>query len=148
MDNNEIKRPLRYRQKIDFISDKISDLPEIFTDSLAVDATLYRIQVAIDAIVGINAMIVKDKGRNVGDDYENINTLLKIKVLNNKLGDNLIKLNGLRNAIVHKYNSFEEKTVISNIDEIKCIIENFLDVAEHELKTIFKADKKRVKPPK
>lgn len=71
--------------------------------------------------------------------------MLKIKVLDKKLADDLTMLNGLRNAIVHKYNSFEEATVIKNINEIKHIIEKFLETIENELKTIFKTNKKRPK---
>lgn len=137
-----MKRQLRYRQKINFVIDKISDIPKNIDSSLAVDATLYRIQTSIDAVTDIIAMLVKDRGKEVGDDYGNIGTLLKIKVLNKKLADDLTMLNGLRNAIVHKYNTFEEATVIKNIDQIKRIIENFLELIENEVKTIFKSNKK------
>ena len=137
-----MERHLRYRQKIDFIIDKIGDIPNNVDSSLAIDATLYRVQTSIDALMDIIAMLVKDKGKSVSDDYGNINILLKIKVFNKKLADDLIMLNGLRNAIVHKYNTFEEDTVIKNIGEIKLIIQNFLEIIENEIKTIFKSNKK------
>lgn len=137
-----MKRQLRYRQKINFIVDRISNIPKNIGDSLTIDATLYRVQTSIDAVADIMAMLVKDKGREVGDDYNNIETLLKIKVLNKKLADDLTMLNGLRNAIVHKYNTFEEIAVIKNIEQIKRIIKNFLGIIENETKTIFKANKR------
>lgn len=63
-----MRRQLRYRQKINYIVDKISDIPKNFDSSLAIDATLYRIQTSIDAVIDIIAMLIKDKGREVGDD--------------------------------------------------------------------------------
>lgn len=140
-----MNRQLRYRQKIDFLVGKISDIPKDFDNSLAIDAALYRIQTSIDAVTDVVAMLVKDKGKEVGDDYNNVQTLLKIKVLDKRLADDLTMLNGLRNAIVHKYNSFEEDTIINNINEIKQIIKRFLGIIENELKTIFKPNKKRSK---
>jgi len=137
-----MERKLRYRQKINFIAEKISDIPRNPDNALAIDAALYRIQTAIDACIDIVAMLLKDKGREVTDDYGNIHKLLELNVLDKKLSDGLAMLNGLRNAIVHKYNTFEEETVINSINNIKDIIERFLDVVENELKTIFKGNKK------
>ena len=133
-----MKRQLRYRKKVEFIAGKIASIPGILNNPLAIDATLYRLQISIDAIMDIIAMLVKDKGEEVSDDYNNIRALEKIKVLDKKLADNITMLNGLRNAIVHKYNKFEEETVIKDISKIKKLIRNFLDKVENELKNIFK----------
>ncbi|MDI6721801.1 MAG: DUF86 domain-containing protein [Candidatus Aenigmarchaeota archaeon] len=140
--NTETKRQARYRQKINFAAEKINDIPKKTDNPLAIDAAMYRIQTSIDAVMDIAAMLVKDKGRETSDNYSNIHTLLKTKVINKKMADDMVMVNGLRNAIVHKYNSFEEDVVIDNISEIKRIIKGFLDVAEIELKTIFKRNKK------
>lgn len=140
--DEKTKRKLRYSQKINFIVSKINDIPKKIEDSLAIDATLYRLQTSIDAVIDLVAMLTKDKGIEVGDDYANIHSLHKIKVLDNKMADNLVMINGLRNAIVHKYNTFEEDSVIKSIDEIKQIILDFLDKIENEIKAIFKANKK------
>ena len=135
------ERFIRYRQKIDFIAEKLSNLPKDFDNELAVDATLYRIQTAIDAVMDIAAMLVKDKNKSVGDDYSNIKALLKAGVINKKDMEELTMINGLRNAIVHKYNSFEEETVINSLSEIVSIIKGFVKVAENEINTIFKKNK-------
>lgn len=63
------KREERYRQKISFIAEKIGSISKKIDSPLAVDATLYRIQVAIDAAMDLVAMTVKDKGMEVSDDY-------------------------------------------------------------------------------
>lgn len=137
-----IKRQIRYRQKMNFVIDKLSNIPKDIEDSLVVDAVLYRTQISIDAVMDIIAMMVKDKGKEVSDDYHNIETLSKIKFLDEKLAGDLTMLNGLRNAIVHKYNTFEEDTVINNIKKIKKIIENFFELVEDEIKTRPKSNKK------
>ena len=105
---------------------------------MATDATLYRVQTAIDAAMDLVAMLVKDNGLEVSDDYSNIKKLFNAKIIGEKLSEDLAMLNGLRNAIVHKYNSFEEETVLENIDEITGVLEDFLEKVENELKTIFK----------
>lgn len=123
---------------MNFIAEKISSMSQKLESPLAVDATLYRVQTAIDAAMDLVAMVVKDKGLEVSDDYSNIKKLFKSKVIGKKLSEDLAMINGLRNAIVHKYNSFEEETVMENIEEITGILEEFLEKVEHGLKTIFK----------
>lgn len=136
MDNN--KRIGRYRQKIDFVGEKIGLIPKKIDTPLVVDATLYRLQTAIDACMDLVAMLVKDKGMEVSDDYSNIKKLFKSNAITKKLSEDLSMLNGLRNAIVHKYNSFEEEALVENIDEIIEILQNFLEKVENEIKVIFK----------
>ena len=132
------KRLQRYRQKINFIAEKIGSISKKIDSPLATDATLYRVQTAIDAAMDLVAMLVKDNGLEVSDDYSNIKKLFNAKIIGEKLSEDLAMLNGLRNAIVHKYNSFEEETVLENIDEITGVLEDFLEKVENELKTIFK----------
>ena len=115
----EKERVQRYRQKINFVTEKITDLPKKIDTHLTIDATLYRVQTTIEASMDLVAMLAKDKGKDVGDDYENIHKLEKLAVITPSFGKKLASLNGLRNAIVHKYNSFEEKTVAQNIVAIK-----------------------------
>ena len=136
-------RVRRYKQKMDFIVNKVNDIPDDFDSSLKVDATLYRIQTAIESAMDIIAMLTKDVGKEVGDDYSNINQLHKAGLYEKGFAAKLISIIGLRNAIVHKYNSFEESSVIDNIDEIKDILIQLLEYAENKTKTIFKNDKKR-----
>lgn len=135
------ERLQRYRQKINFVTEKITDIPKKIDAPLAIDATLYRVQTAVEACVDLVAMLVKDQGKDVGDDYENIHTLEKLAIITPSLGKKLASLNGLRNAIVHKYNSFEEKTVVQNISTIQKTILTFLTVVEHELKALAHDDK-------
>lgn len=130
------ERQLRYRQKMNFIIEKIKALPLNPANPTEVDSIMYRILLAIEAAMDLVAMAVKDKGYTVGDDYHNIEHLVVLKVLSSSLGEELKKLNGLRNAIVHKYNKFEEEVVLKRVEQITEILISFLKSLEHELKTI------------
>src|SRR3989344_7840468 len=105
------ERLLRYRKKVSIVTEKLIGITKKIDSDIAKDAALFRIHIAIEAAMDLAAMLVKDHGRDVSDDYHNIETLVDIKVLDAPLAEQLKKLNGLRNAIIHKYNKFEEKTV-------------------------------------
>lgn len=144
------ERLLRYKRKINFITEKLERIPEQ-PQGLLIDAALYAVQVAVDAAMDIIAMLVKDSGENVSDDYHNIDILVEKKILSVKTGGLLRRYNGLRNAIVHKYNKFEEREVTEHITEIRQNFERFLDEAEHEIGKITEGkaagDKKRSGTP-
>lgn len=127
----------RYKQKMDVAIDKINSLPRKPASSTEIDATLYRVQIAIEATMDIIAMLVKDKGATVSDDYHNIERLQELKIISSTESTELKRLNGLRNAIVHKYNKFEEETVIGHQENIKKKVLTFLQKVEHEINTLF-----------
>lgn len=137
------EREERYRQKLQFVASRTSEIPLVIDSPLAVDATLYRLQTAIDACMDVIAMLVRDMGHDVADDYANIHTLEKAKVFDRKLGSDMAMLNGLRNAIVHKYNSFEEATVIEEIESIKEILLRAVKKVEDETNGIAKKTAKK-----
>lgn len=128
-------RQQRYYQKINFVIEKIRSLPASPKTSLDIDASLYRIQVAIEAAMDLVAMLVRDRGYTVSDDYHNIEQLTTLKIITPALGRKLKKLNGLRNAIVHKYNTFEQEVVIKNKKKITADLLAFMKRTEYELKT-------------
>ncbi len=130
------EREQQYRRKINFVAEKVKSFPATMPSSESVDAYLYRLQSAIEAAMDLIAMLVKDKGRTVSDDYHNIEILLELKVINKDLAAKLKQLNGLRNAIVHKYNKFEEDTAVSQREDASRTLLTFLQIVENELKTI------------
>ncbi|MHA1664627.1 MAG: type VII toxin-antitoxin system HepT family RNase toxin [Candidatus Njordarchaeales archaeon] len=132
------KRVSTYRRKIEYISEKLGRLPTNLEDEFYVDALLYRLHSSIDAIMDIIAMLNKDLGLSLGDDYTNIENLKNAKVIDEKMAEELKRLNGLRNIIVHKYNKLDEKIVIESLDEILNIIFSFIEVVENAIQKIFK----------
>jgi len=126
------KRAGQYRSKIGYIIDKMYAIPEdaCTMDDLSIDGVLYRVQTSIDAAVDMVAMLVHDMGISVGDDYENIDHLLAKNVIDKELAQNIKKLNGMRNAVVHRYGAVDVELIFENIEEIKRILYEFIEIVE------------------
>ena len=129
------ERKRRYRSKVGYILEKMYALPDTASvvDDLVVDGILYRVQTSIDAAMDMAAMLVRDIGIDVSEDYNNIEILCKNEIIDINLADDLKKLNGMRNAIVHKYGSVDTQLVLHNLENIKVILRNFIDIIEGEL---------------
>ncbi|MGQ4914592.1 MAG: type VII toxin-antitoxin system HepT family RNase toxin [Candidatus Asgardarchaeia archaeon] len=136
-----MKRKERYGKKLDYIFYKISNLPLNPLNEITIDAMLYRIQTSTEAAMDVIAMLCKDLGIPVSDDYSNIAELSAKKIISDDLAEDLKRLNGLRNAIVHRYNKLNYQEVIKNINEIKRILLNFIEVVEDLLREIFGENK-------
>ena len=129
------ERKRRYRSKVGYILEKMYALPDTASvlDDLVVDGILYRVQTSIDAAMDMAAMLVRDIGIDVSGDYNNIEILCKNEIIDINLADDLKKLNGMRNAIVHKYGSVDTQLVLQNLENIKEILRNFIEIIEGEL---------------
>jgi uncharacterized protein YutE (UPF0331/DUF86 family) len=109
----------QYKRKLEFIIDKITVLPEKLDDNkFFLDALFYRLQISIDASMDVVAMLCKDLGITVKDDYSNLDELEKLSIFNPRLIDDLRRWNGLRNVLVHKYNKIEEEIVFQNKNRV------------------------------
>lgn len=129
------ERKNRYRSKIGYILEKMYSLPDNITelDELGIEGVLYRVHTSIEAAMDLAAMLVRDIGIDVGDDYDNIDILKEKNIIGAELADELKRLNGLRNAIVHKYGNVDTKLILQNLESIKEILRSFVDVIEGEL---------------
>ena len=135
MDELRLKR---YHDKINYIIDNIEDLPIAPTNKFEKRGIFYSVQTAIESIVDLVAMLVKDLGVQVKDDEINITTIVKKRNLNPQLGVKLKKANGLRNILVHRYNEIDEKIILDSVDEIKDLLYQWLDIMEATLNEITK----------
>jgi len=129
-------RGSQYRRKIDCVASKLGDLPPNLDDEYQFEALLYRLHTSIEAIMSIVAMLVKDLGFEVGDDCSNVERLESGGVIKRGVADFLRKLNGLRNAIVHKYDKFDESVVRGELGDVVTGIFEFLGVVEDVLREI------------
>ena len=126
-----MKRTEQYRRKLEFIIEKISVLPDnLDEDKFHVDALFYRLQVSIDATMDVIAMLCKDLGITVKDDYSNIDELEKIKIFNSSIIKDLRRWNGLRNVLVHKYNKIEEDLVAKEKNDVVTTLKTFVKDVE------------------
>ncbi len=129
------ERKTRYRSRIGYMLEKMYSLPENTAglDDLGVDGVLYRVHTSIEAAMDLAAMLVRDIGIEVGDDYDNIETLKEKQVIGAELADELKRLNGMRNAIVHKYGTVDTDLILQNLERIKEILHSFIENIEGEI---------------
>ncbi len=126
-----MKRSDQYRRKLEFIIEKISVLPNnLNEDKFHMDALFYRLQVSIDAAMDVVAMLCKDLGITVKDDYSNIDELEKLKIFNSILIKDLRRWNGLRNVLVHRYNKIEEDLVVKQRENVVVTLKTFVKDVE------------------
>lgn len=85
------ERKSRYRSKIGYIVEKMDTIPDDTTmlDELGIDGILYRAQTSIEAAMDLVAMLVRDIGIEVKDDYENIDTIEKKKIIGKEIAGEL-----------------------------------------------------------
>jgi len=127
MDELRIKR---YRDKIQHIFEYINDLPLEPKNELEKRGIFYSLQISIEAMVDLVAMLVKDLGIQVKDDNTNISEIVKIRNINPKLGEKLKKANGLRNIIVHRDNEIDEKLILDSTEEVKDLLLRWVEIVE------------------
>lgn len=90
------------------------------------DGVYYRVATAVDASMDVVAMVVKDTGLTVGDDYGNINALVEHGTISKELGAMLKKCNAVQNALIHKYNRIRDDDVLASIVEVQEIMFGFI----------------------
>ena len=126
-----MKRRDQYIRKLEFIADKIAILPENMNDNIfLMDALFYRLQVSIDAAMYIVAMLSKDLGITVKDDYSNIDELENLNIFPGEFLNEIRRLNGLRNVLVHRYNKIEEDLIVKEKDHFVEVLKEFIKIVE------------------
>lgn len=126
----------RYREKIEYIIESLENIPENPERPIEISGTFYNLLTSIEAAMDISAMLVKDLGSIVEDDYTNLEKLEELGVVDSELGKKLKKCNGLRNWLVHRYNRVDSKLVLESVDEVKDTLIRFVEKVENVLKKI------------
>lgn len=126
-----MKRIDQYRRKLEFIVDRITVLPNNVEENIFfLDALFYRLQISVDAAMDVVAMLCKDLGITVKDDYSNIDELETLDIFSRDFSNELRRLNGLRNALVHRYNKIEEEQIIKEKVHFVEILKKFVSLIE------------------
>lgn len=74
------------------------------------------IEVAIESLIDVSAMIVSAQQFGLPENEENIlDMLIEKKVLSSKLGEKLKDMKGLRNILIHRYGHVDDEIVYYNI---------------------------------
>ena len=107
----------RFEKELEFIkTHKISD-------EVTERALLYSLQICVEVVLDIIAMATKDLGLVVQDDYTNIEKLEGEGVLSEDEAELIRRFNGLRNAIVHRYNRLDLEVVQEGLGEVERLYE-------------------------
>ncbi|WP_258084365.1 type VII toxin-antitoxin system HepT family RNase toxin [Thermococcus thermotolerans] len=119
-------RRQRYLEKLERFEEEYEFITSHeMKDDVTQRALFYSLQLCVDIAMDITAMLVKDLGMTVEDDYTNIERLRKAKVISENEAGLLRAYNGLRNAIVHKYDRLNLDAVregLGRIDELYEIV--------------------------
>ncbi|MDD5621295.1 MAG: DUF86 domain-containing protein [Candidatus Pacebacteria bacterium] len=81
-------------------------------------------QLSIQALIDISHMVIINLGIERPDDnYEAISKLVEEKIISGKLAQNITKMIGLRNILVHEYGVIDRKKIYAvlknNLDDLK-----------------------------
>ena len=113
------ERLLRYKEKISVIVERRDNIRSwIGEDDVKSNLAVYKAyQEMIEALTDILAMMLKDMGGLVEDDYSNIEKMKDKGVLDDKQSGLLKEANGLRNRLVQEYNGIEKRIAIESIKD-------------------------------
>lgn len=126
----------KIQRKTEYILEKLKylrknrpeNLERFIDDETLQMSILYAIHVSIEATVDITIFIgTKIFGITYTGDYEMFESLYENGIIQEDVFKKLRKLNGLRNAIVHAYDSLIIEEIYGNYDEILRDISYIID---------------------
>ena len=124
-------RRQRYLEKLERFEEEYEFIKNHeMRDEVTQRALLYSLQLCVDIAMDIVAMLVKDLGMTVEDDYTNIERLRKDGIISEADVNLLRTYNGLRNAIVHKYDRLNLDIVNEGLQRIDKLYEVVLKLVE------------------
>ncbi len=128
-------RLARYREKMEYVIDALESIREPRTQ-LELSGVFYNLITSIEASMDLIAMLLRDLGERVEDDYTNVDKLVELGILSEELGESLKKCNGLRNWLVHRYNGVDPELVMDSVEEVKETLYSLLRRLEEVLNEI------------
>lgn len=136
------ERRERYLEKTEKIETRVSDIEtwikdltesEFERDKKTRLAVYKAFQEATEAVSDICAMFLSDRGKVVGDDYENIEKASG-NLFSESLEQDLKNSNGLRNRIIHEYNGLTNKLAYNSIKQLSSSLKKFAKEARKWIK--------------
>ena len=139
----DTQRYNRYKDKIDLIEKRIQEIDEwadisaeeFIQDERTKLATYKAFQELAESCMDIIAMACKDMKILPKDDYTNIEKL-STKLQFDKR--NLQDANGLRNRLIHRYNTTDDLMAFQSIHELLPEITTFIEGIKQWIKTSLK----------
>lgn len=131
-------REKRYNDKINHIVSCLKLVDKTPKSPLEKFGIFYVLQTSIEAMIDMIAMAVKDMGFPVKEDNKNISEFTNKFDVDPELSEKLKLANGMRNFLVHRYNTFDEEIIMDSIKETKELLLDWLNVFEEVFDEIAK----------
>lgn len=120
--------------KVEFIKENLGEEEEFLKDRILRKAMYKEFQELVEIVADLSAMVVKDHGEVVEDDYSNLEKMSRI-LKSKGLIDDLKEANGLRNILVHEYNGVIDQQAYKSIKGLIPSIERLGEELEKWLKS-------------
>ncbi len=117
------------------LDDMMPDKEEYLHDLIKRRACEKTIEVAIESLIDVSAMIVSAEKFGLPANEENIlEILIEKKILSRELGEKLKDMKGFRNVLIHRYAHVDDEMVYHNLSnylndfyEFENTIESYLE---------------------
>ncbi len=113
------------KDRVEFMENRIGWKEEFLENRILRKGIYKEFQEAVEIASDIAAMLVKDFGFAVEDDYKNFEIIGNKLNLEEKLILALKKANGLRNVLVHEYNGIIDEQAYESIIELLPFLREF-----------------------
>lgn len=122
-------------EKIKYVSESLSIVDKLLPNpnEIETSALYYRLLTAIESVMDVIAMSIRDSGGIPKGDKSNIQYLLKEKRIEAELSIHLLKCNGLRNVLVHQYNGIDREIVLRSVPDVRKSLTDLIDIIEEFL---------------
>ncbi|MGB3459569.1 MAG: DUF86 domain-containing protein [Halobacteriota archaeon] len=119
--NEDIKKRIMEKveiviERVEFIEGHLSN--EILGNRILRKAIYKEFQEAVEAVSDVCAMLRRGLNSSAKDDYSNIEFLVEHDILKEKKAEKLKEANGLRNRLIHGYDSVDDETACYAIIEL------------------------------
>ncbi len=113
-------RRKRYLEKPEFFEDEVNFIAaHEVCDDVTERMLLHSRQTCAEISMDVVAMLTKDAGLAVGDDYGNIEKLARESIIDVNETKILKEYNGMRNSIIHRYVTLDMGRVTEGLDGIE-----------------------------
>ena len=114
---------VRILSKLDGMKKYVEELQSMLPDQEDYQQDLIKrracektIEVAIESLIDVCAMIVSTQQFGLPENEENIfDILIEKKILNSKFGEKLKDMKGFRNILIHRYGHVDDEMVYNNL---------------------------------
>lgn len=127
----------KYQQELrDFL--EFSDR-EIINDSGKIHIAERLLQLIVDAMLDVNQHFIKELNLDVADNFQSTFYILgQSGVLNNEFAQKIAPVVGLRNRVVHGYETLDKALFLSELRKDHQDFSKYIETVQHYLQTKIK----------